>query len=244
MTAEFLTIPALGARHAFCTRRGGVSRGAYATLNCSLSSGDDASHVVENRRRAAAAVGAPHALALYQVHGADVVTATAPWPDDGRPHADAVVTAVPGLALGIATADCAPVLFADPAGIVGAAHAGWRGAAAGVLEATIAAMRALGATAITAAIGPCIGSRSYEVGPDLRDAILAAGPAHAFFAEARPGHWLFDLGAYCAHRLAGLCRVERLAADTFADEARFFSHRRRTLAGGGPLGHQLNLITA
>ncbi len=244
MTAEYLSLPTLGARHAFCTRRGGVSRGAYATLNCSLTSGDDPGHVAENRRRAAAAAGAPATLALYQVHGAEVVTAEAAWPDTARPRADAIVTGVPGLALGIVTADCAPVLFADPAGIVGAAHAGWRGAVAGVLEATVAAMQALGASAITAAIGPCIGARSYEVGADLRDAVLAAGPAERFFADARPGHWLFDLGGYCAHRLAGLCRVERVVADTLADEARFFSHRRRTLAGGGPLGHQLSVVVA
>jgi YfiH family protein len=242
--------------HAFCTRRGGVSEGAYATLNCGLSGDDRPDRVRENRGRAARAAGADPArlVALHQVHGARVVTVESPWPDGDRPRADAAVTRVPGVALGVVTADCAPVLFVDRAsGVVGAAHAGWRGAVAGVLEATVAAMERLGADrgGVVAAIGPCIGARSYEVGPDLRDAVLAAGAeaggggSEAFFAAgARPDRWLFDLAGYCAARLAPLCRVERVAADTLADEARFFSHRRRTLAGGGPLGHQLSLVVA
>jgi polyphenol oxidase len=262
VTAEALFAPALdgspGGRHAFCTRRGGVSEGAYATLNCGLSGEDRPERVRENRARAAAAAGADPArlVSLYQVHGTEVVTVREPWPDDERPRADAMVTRAPGMALGVVTADCAPVLFADrAAGVVGAAHAGWRGAAAGVLEATVAAMEALGAERgrIVAAIGPCIGARSYEVGPDLRGAVLAAakGPSggEAFFADgARPGRWLFDLARYCASRLAPLCRVEQPwadgSADTLADEARFFSHRRRTLAGGGPLGHQISVVVA
>jgi YfiH family protein len=249
MTAEALLAPGLAGRHAFCTRRGGVSEGAYATLNCGLSGEDQPEHVRENRARAARAAGADptRLVSLYQVHGADVITVREPWPDGERPRADAMVTRIPGVALGIVTADCAPVLFADrAAGVVGAAHAGWRGAVAGVLEATVGAMVALGAKRgrIIAAIGPCIGARSYEVGSDLRDAVLAAGGEAQFAAGARPDRWLFDLAGYCAVRLAPLCRVERVAADTLADEALFFSHRRRTLAGGGPLGHQLSVVAA
>ena len=251
MTAEALFAPVLGEKHAFCTRRGGVSEGAYATLNCGLSGEDQPERVRENRARAARVAGADPAwlVSLYQVHGAEIVTVREPWPEGERPRADAMVTGTPGMALGIITADCAPVLFADRvAGIVGAAHAGWRGAVAGVLEATVAAMEALGAEGgrIVAAIGPCIGARSYEVGPDLRAAVLAEGAGGAAFLSegARPGHWLFDLGGYCAARLAPLCRVERVAADTLADETRFFSHRRRTLAGGGPLGHQISVVVA
>ena len=158
------------------------------------------------------------------------------------------MTATPGIAIGIVTADCAPVLFADAeAGVVGGAHAGWRGALAGVLEATLDAMEALGADRrrIAAAVGPCIGQASYEVAADLRDAVLARDPADArFFADGRPERWQFDLAGYCAARLraAGTGHVEALFLDTLADEARFFSHRRRTLAGGGAIGHQMSII--
>jgi YfiH family protein len=177
------------------------------------------------------------------------VTVEAPIPPAARPEADALVTRRPGLLLGIVTADCAPVLFLDEqAGVAGAAHAGWRGAVAGVLEATIAAMEALGARrdAIRAAIGPCIGQDAYEVGPDLRDAVLARDAADArFFAEGRrEGRFQFDLPGYCTARLsaAGLRAVSDASACTLSDESRFFSHRRRTLAGGGPIGHQLSAI--
>ena len=148
---------------------------------------------------------------------------------------------MPGLGLGIITADCTPVLFAG-AGVVGAAHAGWRGALAGVLEATLEAM---GGGPVTAVIGPCIGPASYEVAADLRDAVLARDGADArFFTDAGPGHWRFDLPGYCAARLrAAGAGVSVLAADTLADEARFFSHRRRTLAGGGPIGHQISIVS-
>ncbi|WP_135469036.1 peptidoglycan editing factor PgeF [Crenalkalicoccus roseus] len=255
-TAERLLSPALaalpGVAHGFFTRRGGVSQGPYAALNCSLSSADAPERVRENRRRAADALGLPlPALhGLTQVHGTAVAELEAPgWAEGQGPRADAVVTRRPGLALGIVTGDCAPVLLADPeAGVIGAAHAGWRGAVAGVLEATVAAMRRLGAAParIRAAIGPCIAQASYEVGPDLRAAVLARDAADArFFAPGgREGRWQFDLPGYCAARLAalGLGAVERLGVDTLADEARFFSHRRRTLAGGGPIGHQLSAI--
>jgi YfiH family protein len=252
MPPEFLTDPLLDpAPHGFFTRRGGVSRGAFAALNCSLSGQDDPEAVAENRARAARALGhAPAALSgLFQVHGTAVVTVEAPIPPDARPEADALVTNRPGLLLGIVTADCAPVLLLDAeAGVAGAAHAGWRGALAGVLEATVAAMEALGArrAAIRAAIGPCIGQAAYEVGPDLRDAVLARDAADArFFAEGRrEGRFQFDLSGYCAARLAaaGLGAVSDASACTLSDDARFFSHRRRTLSGGGPIGHQLSAI--
>ncbi len=255
-TAEFLTAPALAAasalRHGFFTRRGGVSEGAFASLNCSLSGKDDRDKVRENRRRAMDALGLPASAlhGLTQVHGIAVAEVDeAGWTEGKGPEADALVTRRPGVALGIVTGDCAPVLFADPsAGVIGAAHAGWRGAVAGVLEATVAAMERLGAARdrIIAAIGPCIAQQSYEVGPDLRDAVLARSAADARFLAPgrREDRWQFDLPGYCAARLAalGLCGVEQNGADTLADEARFFSHRRRTLSGGGPIGHQLSAI--
>ena len=258
MTADppGLTVPALrlpdgGVRHGFFTRRGGVSSGPFSSLNCSLSSTDNRDAVLENRARAARVLGAaPDALVgLVQVHGADVAVVDLPWKPGKGPRADAMVTARPGVALGIGTADCAPVLLSDPvAGVVGGVHAGWRGAAAGVLEATVAAMVDLGARAgrIAAAVGPCIGATSYEVAADMRDAVLgqdADGVRH-FRDGARDGRWLFDLSGYCAARL-GAAEVGTVAcsgADTFADEERFWSHRRRTLGGGGAIGHQLSAI--
>ncbi|MEJ0015537.1 MAG: peptidoglycan editing factor PgeF [Acetobacteraceae bacterium] len=246
LTADSLVVP-----HGFFTRQGGVSGGGYASLNCSLSGGDDRDAVLENRRRAAATVGArlDRLVGLMQVHSADVVEVTEPWQPGQGPRADAMVTRRADIALGIITADCAPVLLVDAAaGVAGAAHAGWRGAVGGVIEATVDAMVTLGAAraTIAAAIGPCIGRDSYEVGADFRDAVLAADPAHArFFGSGRrDGRWQFDLPAYCAARLAdaGIASVTALGHDTLADEARFFSHRRRTLAGGGPIGHQISII--
>lgn len=241
--AEFLTHPALGAfRHGFFTRQGGVSTGAHASLNAGLRSEDDPAAVAENRRRIQAALGARELRALRQVHGARAVDATAGWVT--LPEADAMATTAPGIALGVVTADCAPVLFADPvARVVGAAHAGWRGAVAGVLEATLDLMETLGArrARIVAVIGPCIAQPSYEVTADLRDAV--GDPR--FFVQGRDGaHWQFDLPGYCLHRLRGIASAHATGHDTLADEARFFSHRRRTLAGGGPLGHQLSGIAA
>ena len=239
-------------RHGFFTREGGVSQGPFASLNCSLSGADAREAVLENRARTARAVGCEpdRLLGLTQVHGIAVATVVEPWQPGAGPRADAAVTARHGIALGIVTADCAPVLFADTAaGVIGAAHAGWRGAVEGVLEATIAAMLNLGATraGIAAAVGPCIAQSSYEIGADLRDAVLARDPADAsFFRDGqRPAYWQFDLAGYCAARLAaaGVGRVENLGIDTLANEARFFSHRRRTLAGGGPIGHQIAVIT-
>jgi polyphenol oxidase len=256
--AEPLTIASIKVPHGFFTRRGGVSQGSYASLNCSLSSQDEPTNVLENRARVAWRVGtAPeNLLGLTQVHGTAVVTATEPWVAGQGPQADAMVTGRRGLALGIVTADCAPILFACSDGaVVGAAHAGWRGAVAGVLEATVAAMTALGASArrITAAIGPCIAQTSYEVGADLRDAVLARSAGDgAFFAPGqREQRWLFDLPGYCAARLraAGVDHVIVTGVDTLIEEDRFFSHRRRTLArrdgaDAGPIGHQISVIRA
>ncbi len=244
MIPPFITAPLLGVPHGFFTRAGGVSTGPYASLNGSLSGGDDPAAVTENRRRAATALNLPPTalLGLTQVHSAEVVAVTTPWPPGRGPKADAMVTAAPGIGLVIITADCAPVLFADAAaGVIGAAHAGWRGAAAGVLEATVASLRALGATSITAAIGPCIAQASYQVGPDLRDAILPTGAP--FLTADGPTHWRFDLPAYCAARLSAIgIQAHITGQDTYADPDRFFSHRRRTHAGGGPIGHQMSAI--
>lgn len=251
MTAEFLTHEALAARHGFFTRRGGISIGPYASLNANLSGGDDPAHVAENRARVAASlgVGAPNLLGLHQVHGTTVIAVETPWHAGQGPAADALVTNCPGLALGVITADCAPVLLHDAqAGVIGAVHAGWRGAVAGVLEAAITSMATLGAVParMTAIVGPCIAQDSYEVGPELRDAVLPtlAGAA-AFFRPGRPpDRQHFDLSGYCLARLraAGIADAHALGMDTLADPERFFSHRRRTLAGGGPIGHQISAI--
>jgi YfiH family protein len=249
MTAEALFARTLDVPHGFFTRRGGVSEGAFSSLNCSLSGADPRDNVMENRARAARAVGADPAMlsGLTQVHGIDVAVIDAPYLPGTGPRADAMVSTRPGVALGIVTADCAPILFADSArGVIGAAHAGWRGAVSGIIEATLKAMQSLGATAITAAIGPCIRHASYEVADDFRDTVLAADARHTrFFTDGnRPGHWYFDLAGCCAWRLetAGVAGIETIDADTLSDPERFFSHRRRTLAGGGPLGHQISIV--
>lgn len=244
MIAEALTAPALAGRHGFFTRRGGVSTGPYASLNASLSSGDDPARVAENRARIAAALGvaADRLLGLRQVHGTRVIMPDAPWAPGQGPDADALVSNTPGLALGVVTADCAPVLLRDAAaGVAAVAHAGWRGAAAGVLEATVDAMRRLGARAIAAAVGPCIAQASYEVGQDLVSAVPGIDP---FLAPgAWPGKWQFDLPGYVAARLAAAgVTVQVLGVDTLADDARFFSHRRRTLRAEAAIGHQLSAI--
>jgi len=230
----------LAPRHGFFTRLGGVSTGPYASLNCSVSGTDDPAAVAVNRDRVRQYLQATLLVGVNQVHGAVVATVTGAW-DGPSPQADAMVTTVPGVALGVVTADCTPVLLAGN-GVIGAVHAGWRGAVAGVLEATVAAMQALRPGAVTAVIGPCIRQPSYEVSADLRDAVLAHNRAHEqFFATGRPGHWQFDLAGYCAARLAGTTTTI-LNADTAAEPDRFWSHRRRTLAGGGPIGHQISAI--
>ncbi len=238
-----------GVAHAFLGREGGVSTGLYAGLNCGFGSRDDRQAVAENRRRALAAVGAVGAdrlAVLHQAHSAEAVALRAP-PRGLR--VDGMATDRPGLALGILTADCAPVLFADAqAGVVGAAHAGWRGALAGVLEATLERMEGLGAAAgrIAAAVGPCIAQASYEVGAEFRERFEAADAYNArwFVPAARPGHFRFDLSGYAAARLAraGLASVEALPADSCAEADRFFSHRRARLQGETDYGRQLSLI--
>jgi polyphenol oxidase len=248
---EPLTVPRLPVRHGFFTRRGGVSQGPFASLNCNLGGQDSADAVMENRNRAARALGIEPELllGLSQVHGAEVIIATEAWRPGEGPLADAIVTDRPGLGLAIITADCAPVLLSDmAAGVVGAAHAGWRGVRAGVIEATVGAMTALGARLdrIAAAIGPCIGQASYEVRSDLRDSVLTGQEGdETLFRPVNEGSWFFDLAGYCRSKLerAGVCAIEHVDADTAADEARFFSHRRRTLAGGGPIGHQISVVT-
>jgi YfiH family protein len=236
-----------GVAHGFLGRRGGVSAGLHAGLNVGVGSDDDADAVAENRRLATEAVlpGA-RLVTLYQVHSADVVTALAPFED--RPRGDALVTDRPGLALGILTADCAPILLTDrEAGVIGAAHAGWKGAIGGVTDATIAAMEALGARRerISAAIGPCIARASYEVDDDFARRFEADDPANErFFAPGKPGHHQFDLEAYVAHRLAaaGLAKIELLGLDTCADADRFFSFRRATHRGEPGYGRQISII--
>jgi YfiH family protein len=250
-----LEAPALaglsGIRHAFFTRGGGVSPGIYASLNAGVGSNDDPQHVAANRARMAASLGvAPERfLTCYQIHSPDVVVADTPWSAQARPRADAIVTNRPGLAIGISTADCGPVLFADPqARIVGAAHAGWRGALAGVTDAAIAAMERLGAARarIVAAIGPMIRQPNYEIGPDLMDRFIAADPANArfFVPSGRDGHFMFDLAGYVAGRLAaaGIGAVEDLGACTYADPGQFYSYRRMTHRGEADYGRHINAI--
>lgn len=246
----FLTAAALaGTRHGFCGRRGGVSTGIFASLNTGLGSSDDPSAVAENRRRAADAV-APGAtlVTVHQVHGTAVIAADPATSDAVRPRADGIVTSRRDVVLGILAADCAPVLFADTAaGVVGAAHAGWRGALYGILPATIAAMESLGARRerIAAAIGPCIAQASYEVTGTYLAPFVAVDPAFArFFAPGRPGHWQFDLEAFVAARLAaeGLATVEPLGRDTYADGGDYFSYRRATHAAEPDYGRNLSLI--
>lgn len=240
---------ALGAvPHGFLGRRGGVSVGAVAGLNVGLGSADDPAAVAQNRRLAAQAVlpGA-RLVTCYQVHSARCVAA-GDWDEAERPHADALVTDRPGLVLGVLTADCAPVLLADSeAGVVGAAHAGWKGAFTGVCEATVDAMVAMGARRekIVAAIGPCIAQKSYEVDEAFRARFLDSAPGNArFFAPGREGHHYFDLEAYVADRLAkyAIGAIAPLGLDTYGAPDRFYSFRRATHAGEADYGRQIALI--
>lgn len=240
-----------GIRHAFFTRDGGVSTGVYEGLNGGTGSNDKPEAVAENRARMAAAVGVTpeNFLTAYQIHSPDVVVAEKPWSQSERPKADAIVTRIPGLAIGISTADCGPVLFADPqARVLGAAHAGWRGAIGGVIESTLAAMETLGAdrSRVVAAAGPMISQPNYEVGQELVDRFLAADPDNArFFAPAsRPGHAMFDLPAYVVARLkaAGVRHVEDLAVCTYANPAQFYSYRRSTHRAEPDYGRHINAI--
>jgi hypothetical protein len=249
VTAEILALS--GVRHAFFTRAGGVSDGPYASLNGGTSSHDRAGNVSENRARMAAALGVEpgRLLTAHQLHSPHVVTAEAPWTAEERPRADGVVTRMRALAIGVTTADCGPILLADPhARVIGAAHAGWRGALAGVIEATVDAMERLGAERgqIRAAIGPMIRQSNYEVGPDLIERFGAEDRAsNRFFAPAsRDGHALLDLGGYIAARLAraGVVQIEDLGLCTYADPARFFSYRRTTHRAEADYGRHVNAI--
>ena len=239
-----------GIAHGFLGRKGGVSTGAMASLNVGLGSTDDPALIAENRRRAVEAVlPGGRLVSLFQVHSADCVTVAEPWEERLRPHADALVTDRPGLALGILTADCAPVLFADrEAGVVGAAHAGWKGAIGGVTDSTIAAMETLGAQRerITAAVGPCIARASYEVDEGFRTRFAEFDPENdRFFTPGREGHHQFDLEAYVVHRLAaaGLRTVEALGEDTYSQPDRFYSFRRATHRNEPDYGRQISLIS-
>jgi len=250
MTLEILTSDALAPlRHGFFTRRGGASSGVFSGLNCGSGSSDQSEIVRINRTRAAEAMGLPadHLVGVHQVHSATVVTVTEPR--DDKPRADALVTKTPGIALSILTADCQPVLFADSqAGVVGAAHAGWRGALDGILEATVDAMVDLGATRekITAVIGPSISQRAYEVGPEFLDNFMNADPEFArYFAQGEGDRLHFDLPGFGLNRLraAGVGHAEWTRHCTYADPARFYSYRRTTHAKEADYGRLLSAIT-
>lgn len=238
-------------RHGFFTREGGVSKGIYASLNCGYGSDDDKGAVTENRARIAQglSVETDKLLTVHQVHSPTVIRVTGIWTPATAPQADAMVTNLPNIGLGVLAADCAPVLFADEtARVIGAAHAGWKGAFTGVLEATVEAMVDLGAarTRIVAAIGPCISRDAYEVGPEFRGRFLEASAANEkwFTPSARESHFMFDLPAYAASRLdaAQISTVAELGVCTYADEKRFFSYRRTTHRGETDYGRQMSAI--
>lgn len=253
-TPDPILVPALKGgtvRHGFFTRDGGLSEGLYAGLNCGPGSSDNPDHVAVNRARVADWFGqdADRLSTLYQVHSADVVKVDAPIGRGAAPQADAMVTDRPGVILGILTADCGPLLFADlQAGIVGAAHAGWKGALTGVAQNTVAAMEQLGAdrSRIVAALGPCIAASSYEVGPEFPAPFLEqdADNAAFFLPSARDGHHLFNLGGYLARQLVnfGVGRFETVERDTRTEEDLFFSYRRATLRGEADYGRQVSAI--
>ncbi|MDA5557133.1 peptidoglycan editing factor PgeF [Shimia sp. MMG029] len=250
MTLEILTSDLLGpVHHGFFTRRGGASSGIFEGLNCGVGSSDQSEIVAINRQRVAEAmeVDIAHLASVHQVHSPDAYTATGPITGE-RPRADAIVTNQPGLALSILTADCQPVLFSDPkASVIGAAHAGWRGARDGVMEATLDAMEALGATRanINAVIGPCISQSAYEVGPEFLDNFLSEDADNRrFFAPGEGDRMLFDLPAYGLHRLkqAGVGAAEWIRHCTYADPARFYSYRRTTHAKEADYGRLISCI--
>lgn len=240
-----------GIAHGFFTRQGGVSEGLYDSLNCGLGSKDDRARVIENRTRVARSLGTEgtRLLTCYQVHSADAVVVTEPWTAETMPKADALVTRTPGLALGALAADCAPVLFADPeARVIAAAHAGWKGAFDGVLEATIACMTSIGARRhrIRAVLGPCIGPTAYEVGPEFEARFLAADSGNArFFRRPEPAaRPFFDLPGYVLARLenTGIETIENCTACTYSEPTRFFSYRRTTHAREADYGRQVSAI--
>jgi hypothetical protein len=246
---DSLNLP--GIRHGFMTRAGGVSEGIYASLNCGLGSDDDRARVHENRRRVLGIVGIPATtlLTAHQIHSPDVLVVEEEWGEGPRPKADALVTRRTNIAIAASSADCVPILFADPeARVVGAAHAGWRGAVGGVLQATVKQMCALGAQPerIHAGVGPCIGPASYEVGPEFPAPFLAQNPAHAcFFRPAkREGHYMFDLESYVAAELAAmhLAEIEVAHRDTCAEAETFFSYRRSVLRKEPDYGRHVSVI--
>lgn len=236
--------------HGFFGRRGGVSTGIFASLNCGPGSGDDRSNVAANRDRAVQALSPGAALLTpYQIHGSEASIVNSAWAIGEAPRADAMATKRKGLAIGVLTADCAPVLFADAnAGVIAAAHAGWKGALAGIIESTVSTMEKLGANRpqISAAIGPCIGQDCYEVGPEFRKRFVEASPEYGrfFLPAARAGHCRFDLGRFVALRLeeAGIVAVEQISACTYRREGDFFSYRRATHRGEKDYGRQLSAI--
>ena len=239
-----------GVRHIFFNREGGASGGIYRSLNGGVGSKDDAGHVAENRRRMAEAMGVTpdRFLTVFQFHSPDVAVATEPWGTASRPRADAIVTRTPGLAIGVTAADCGPVLFVDPsARVIGAAHAGWKGALTGVLESTVAAMEALGAArgGIVAAIGPLIRQYSYEVGPEFVGRFVQddAGNAAYFVPSTRDGHSMFDLGGFIRMRLerAGILMIDDSGIDTYSDES-FFSYRRSVHRNEADYGRHVHAI--
>ncbi len=240
-----------GIRHAFFTRRGGVSRGLYESLNCGFGSGDATESVARNREIAMEQLdlAADRLVTCYQIHSAKVVIVERPWSREEAPQADGMVTRVPDIALGVLTADCAPILFQDPvAAVIAAAHGGWRGALGGVVEATVASMEAIGAdrSRIRAGVGPRIASASYEVGPEFPQQFLAEDTVSAsYFSPAlRPGHFMFDLAGYIEYRLArtGIETVQCASHDTAAEEELFFSYRRSCLCGERAYGRGLSAI--
>ena len=250
MTIEVIKAKSLdGIAHGFLGRKGGVSKGIYASLNIALGSKDERENVIENRRRAVEAVLPGADLArVYQIHSPDVVTVTGPNNQFDPPKGDAMVTNTLGVLLGISTADCVPVLFADiEAGVVGAAHSGWKGSITGVNEATLAAMEALGAdrSHIVCAIGPCIAQKSYEVDNAFFERFAEADPSNErFFGAGKAGHHQFDIEGYVASRLAaaGISRIECLGQDTYSQPDRFFCYRRTCHWGEGDYGAQFSLI--
>jgi YfiH family protein len=239
-----------GVRHAFFTRQGGVSEGIYDSLNAGIGSHDDPANVAENRRRMAQRMGvtAAHFLTVHQTHSPDVVVATEPWGAGSRPRADAIVTRIEGLAIGASAADCGPILLVDPnARVIGAAHAGWKGALTGILESAIDAMEKLGAerNGMIAAIGPLIRQPSYEVGGEFVERFMEADAENALFfiPSAREGHAMFDLAGFIRRRLenAGVLMIDDLGIDTYADE-NFFSYRRSVHRKESDYGRHVHAI--
>jgi YfiH family protein len=250
MTGSPLLSAIPGLRHAFFTREGGVSDGVYASLNGGLGSGDDPANVAENRRRMAEQMGVSpeHFINVWQIHSPDAVVATGPWEGAARPRADAMVTRTEGLAIGVTAADCGPILFVDPnARVIGAAHAGWKGALTGIVESTVDAMEKLGAerSGIVAAIGPLIRQHSYEVGGEFVERFVEADAENTLFfiPSAREGHAMFDLASFIRTRLenAGVLMIDDTGIDTYSDE-RFYSYRRSVHRGEPDYGRHVHAI--